>query len=91
MMLRKAFPDRKGHYHLWKRWQICEEIRPHVASMQSHYQVLRANRTLKQDENFTGLLCDMAWSVYLLYLSVIAHVFTTLNVRQVSTRDSSFH
>ena len=62
-LLRKAFPGRQGHHHLWTRWQTCEQLTQHVLTFQAQYEILRKDGFSEQDEKLTWLICDTAWQV----------------------------
>ena len=60
-LLRKAFPGRTGHFHLYTRCQTCEQLRQHTLALQARYQILHKDGFSEQDESFTRLMCDTAW------------------------------
>ena len=62
-VLREAFPGRRGHHHLYTRWQTCEQLRQHVLAFQAQYEILRKDGFSEHDEKFTWLICDTAWQV----------------------------
>ena len=66
-LLRKAFPGRQGHNHLFTRWETCEKLRQHVLTFQAQYEILRNDGFSEQDEMFTWLICDTAWQVTVPY------------------------
>ena len=60
-LLYDVFPGRQAHRHLYKLWQSCEQLTPHVLAFQAQYEILRKDGFSEQHEKLTWLICDTAW------------------------------
>lgn len=63
-LLRKEFPRRDGHAHLYKRWATCEQLRQHVQALHNLYSSIEAKDMFKQKVQYQNLILDNAWYVY---------------------------
>ncbi|KAL9039792.1 MAG: hypothetical protein Q9214_004731 [Letrouitia sp. 1 TL-2023] len=86
-LLRKAFPGRTGQFHLYNRWQICEQLRQHTLAFQARYQIMLKDGFSEQDESFTRLMCDTAW--YLLEIQSFRSCEQTLKLVEKNTEDKT--
>ena len=60
-LLRKSFPPRDGHTHLYKRWAICEQLCQHVQALHNLYFSIEANALFRQKAQYQHLIRDNAW------------------------------
>lgn len=60
-LLRKAFPDREGETHLFKRWAICEQLHQHVQALCKVYAWMKDNELAPRSSTYQTPIRDDIW------------------------------